>query len=156
MKRLFVLAFAAAALLALAGLAKAQDANGPACADISDTDWFYSGTFGDNASGDEATVHIFLDTASCRHVTYTLVVLDSLANQTFVIDASASGDGVSQNPETGEDVVTIEATIPEEDRDGNVCLYATTSIGRHVFDRAPDSSCVELVPGGTASGSGFG
>src|SRR5688572_14947513 len=99
MRRFLVLPLAAAALLALAGLAEAQDAKGPACVDMTDTDWFYNGTLGDNASGTTATVNIFVGTASCRHVTYTLVVLDSLADQTFVIDASAPGDGVSQNSE---------------------------------------------------------
>jgi hypothetical protein len=156
MRKVLALPLLALAVVLPTGLATAapDDVRGPACADIIDTDWIYSG------DGTTGTVNIHLDVASCPYVTYTLVVLDGLSDQDFVIDASAVGDGESVNPETGEDVVTVEATVPEGERDGEICLYATTSIGRHVFDRAPDAtnnpSCVELIPGGSGGASGFG
>jgi len=152
MRKVLVLTVIAIAFALSAGwaIAAENDARGPACADIVDTDWFYS------PDGTTATVIIHLDVASCPYVTYKLVVLDSLTNQTLVIDDSAPGDGVSLNELTGEDVVTVEATVPEGQRDGTICLYATTSIGNHVFDRAPDATCVELIPGGSAGGLGFG
>lgn len=161
MRRVLALPLIAVALLIPAGLATAalDDANGPACTDITDVDFFYNGVPTDAASGTEATVIIHLDTASCQSVTYTLVVLDSLADPREVTRASLRGDGDSVNPETGEDTVTVAATIPTLDRDGEVCLYATTSVGRRVFDRAPDANlspnCVELIPGGTGGGGGF-
>jgi hypothetical protein len=155
MRKVLALPLLALAVVFPTGLATAaDDVNGPPCANIVDTDWGYS------ADGATATVNIHLDVASCPYVTYTLVVQDSLTNQTFVIDASEVGDGVSLVPETGADVVTVQAAVPEEDQDGFICLYTTTSIGKHVFDRAPDAtndpSCVELSPGGSGGASGFG
>lgn len=144
----------ALALSAGWAIAAENDVRGPACADIIDTDFIYS------SDGTTATAQIHLDVASCPFVTYTLVVLDSETDQRFVIDASEPGDGDPLNPETGEDVVIVEATVPEGERDGTICLYVTTSIGQRVFDRAPDAtndpSCVELIPGGSAGGLGFG
>jgi hypothetical protein len=162
MRKVLALPLLALAVVLPTALATAaDDVNGPACANIVDTDWGYNGNPEDPASGTTATVIIHLDVASCPYVTYTLVVLDSLSDQDFVIDGSEVGDGDPINPETGEDVVTVQATVPEGDeRDGTVCLYATTSVGKHVFDRAPDATnnpdCVSLIPGGTGGASGFG
>jgi hypothetical protein len=156
-KRLLAIPVLAVALAASAAIAPAalDDANGPTCTDITDSSWAYSL---DQAT---ATVDIFVDAASCPFVTYSLVVQDSAGETTIVAGNDAPGDGVELAP--GLDVVTVSATIPLGEQDGLVCLYATTSIGRHVFDRAPDSGsgspagsgCVELAPGGTGAGSGW-
>lgn len=152
MKKLLVISVVALALAATAASAPAavDDVNGPACADITDTSWLYS------ADGSTATVDIELGTASCPSVTYTLWVVDSAADSTPVSSASMRGDGTALSP--GLDVVTVQAGVPAADQDGEVCLYATTSLGRHVFDWAPDAdltpNCVELVPGGSGGVSG--
>jgi hypothetical protein len=151
-KKLLVIPVVALALAAMAGSAPAavDDVNGPACADITDTSWLYS------ADGSPATVDIELGTASCPSVSYTLWVVDSATDSTPVSSASVRGDGVALAP--GLDVVTVQADVPAADQDGEVCLYATTSVGRHVFDRAPDAdltpNCVELIPGGSGGVSG--
>jgi hypothetical protein len=147
-KKLLVIPVIALALAVTAASAPAaiDDVKGPACADITDTSWLYS------TDGATATVEILLGTASCPSVSYTLWVVDSAAESTPVSSASKRGDGAALGE--GLDVVTVEAAVPPDDRDGEVCLYATTSIGRHVFDRAPDADCLELVPGGTGGFSG--
>ncbi len=152
MKKLFVIPVVALALAAMAAPAPAavDDVSGPACADITDTSWLYS------FDGQTAIVDIELGTASCPTVSYKLWVVDSDTDSTPVSSASVRGDGAALSP--GLDVVTVQAAIPSADQDGEVCLYATTSIGRHVFDWAPDANlspnCLELVPGGTGGFSG--
>jgi hypothetical protein len=154
MRKVLALPLVAVALLIPAGLATAalDDAKGPTCADITDSDWFYNGVSTNPASGTTATVILFLDTASCSNISYTLVVQDSAADETFVNSNFARGDGDASN------AITVTTAVPEGARDGEVCLYATTSSGRHVFDRAPDAdlspNCVELTPGGTGGGGG--
>jgi len=155
MKRALALPLIAAALAIPAGLATAapDDVRGPACADIVDTDFSYS------ADGATVETHLFLDTASCLRISYTLVVLDSAASPTSVTENSLPGDGDPDGTggTPGTDSVTVTATVPQQDRDGEVCVYATTSAGRHVFDRAPDTAvlnCFELEPG-TPAGGGF-
>jgi hypothetical protein len=151
-KKLLVIWVVALALAAMAASAPAavDDVKGPACADITDTSWLYS------TDGATATVDIQLGTASCPAVSYTLWVVDSATDSTPVNSANMRGDGAALAP--GLDVVTVQASVPVADRDGFVCLYATTSIGRHIFDWAPDTdltpNCVELSPGGTGGVSG--
>ena len=152
MKKLLVISVVALALAVTAASAPAaiDDVKGPACADITSTSWLYS------SDGSTATVDIELGTASCPSVTYTLWVVNSDDDSTSVNSASMRGDGTELSP--GLDVVTVQADVPTADQDGIVCLYATTSVGRHVFDRAPDAdldpNCVELTPGGTGGVSG--
>jgi hypothetical protein len=162
MRKVLALPLLALAVVLPTGLATAapDDVNGPACADIIDSDWVYS------SDGSEATAILFLDTASCPSVTYTLVVQDSDTETAIQATAAASGDRTADNASgPGTDSVTLSATVAVPDRDTEVCLYATTSIGMHVFDRAPDADgvstlpdadCVELIPGGTGGASGFG
>jgi len=162
MRRVVVLPLIALALVVPAGWATAavDDVKGPTCADIIESDWFYSGD-GTPASGIVATLTLFLPTASCPSVSYTLVVQDSLTNTTIVATETMRGDRDADGTSgPGTDSVTVTATVPESARDGTVCLYATTSVGRHVFDRAPDATlnpnCVSLIPGGSAGGVGYG
>jgi hypothetical protein len=151
-KRLLAIPVLALALAVSAAVAPAalDDANGPTCVDITDTSWIYS------ADGSTATVDISLGTASCPFVTYSLVVQDEVSVTTVVASDGVGGDGTELAP--GLDVVSVSADVPAAERDGTVCLFATTSIGRHVFDRAPDAdltpNCIELVPGGTGGGTG--
>lgn len=163
MKRLIVLPLVVLGLALPAGwaIAAAPDAKGPPCADITRADFRYNGVNTDPASGDTATVTIELDVASCERITYTLFVLDDLATKAPVTDAKVSGDGVADLPD-GKDVIEVNATIPTtptNERDGSICVYATTSDGRREIDRVPDASfahCFELIPGGSGGGAGFG
>jgi hypothetical protein len=151
-KKLLLIPVVALAFAAMAASAPAavDDVKGPACADITSTSWLYS------TDGSTAILDIELGTASCPSVSYTLWVVESAIDSTPVSSASMRGDGTALTPEL--DVVTVQADVPAPDQDGVVCLYATTSIGRHVFDWAPDAdltpNCVELLPGGTGGVSG--
>jgi hypothetical protein len=158
MRHVLALALIAVALGLPAGwaLAAPDDATGPPCANISNTDWGYS------SDGATATVTIFLDTTSCTGISHTLFVQDSVSET--VIEATSIpvfGDGEADNTSgPGTDSVTVTATVPLSAQDGEVCLFATTSKGgRNTFDRAPDATlspnCVELTPGGTGGGGGW-
>lgn len=151
MKRVLALVAGVFAALIAAGVAMA-DARGPACAEITDTTWSYS------SDGTTATVTIFVEAATCPKLSYSLFAQDSLTDSTPVGSASLPGDGEADNTTgPGTDSITVTANVAEQD--GTVCLYATTSRGRHVSDRAPNEGqspqCIELTPGGTAAGGGF-
>ena len=157
MRKVLAFPLVALALLGPAGWATAalDDVKGPACADITDSSWAYS------EGGDTASVDLFVASASCPSVTYTLYAQNSVTGTdatTIVGSGTLSGDGDALF-EDGTDFVGLTASIPAEYQDGEVCLYVTTSVGRHVFDRAPDANlstnCVSLVPGGRYGGSGF-
>lgn len=150
MRRVLAFPLIALALLGPAGWATAadDDVRGPRCADITSSSWLYSG------DGATATVDLFVASASCPSVSYTLVVQDSLSVTAIVATEPARGDGDAFFAD-GTDFVTLTAEIPVDDRDGAVCLYATTSVGRHVFDRARDAGCLPLIPNGTGGGGGF-
>lgn len=144
MRKVLALPLIAAALAFPAGLAMASDVTGPACADITAADFGYS------ADGLTATVNLDLGSASCPGVSYTLVAQDDVNETTIVGVGSTRGDGN----------VPITVTAPISEQDGWVCLYAVTSAGGRVFDRAPDASnspnCLRLFPGGSGGGVGFG
>ena len=158
MRKVLVLPLLALAVVLPAALATAaDDVDGPACANITDPDFFY-------APGEETVnVNLHIDAASsCPFIRYTLFAQDETGVSTIVAEASVQGDG---EPLFGSptDVVSVEATTTEQD--GTVCVYATTSVGPHVFDRAPDADgvstppdadCVELRPGDSGGGVGFG
>jgi hypothetical protein len=148
MRKVFALPVLLFALFAVAEVAVAEDVNGPKCADITSSSWIYS------PDGTTATVDLILAAASCPSFSYTLFAQDSETDTSSVgTPESAGGNGAALPDGTG--FVSLTMDIPADDRDGEVCLYATTSVGRHVFDRAPNSGCIELIPGGTAGGSGF-
>jgi hypothetical protein len=149
MKRLVgiaMLAAAAAVALALpaAGTGAPPDVKGPKCANIFLTA-NYSGTLGGPAT---VSGNLTTPTApSCSTAVYTVYVYDAsgttlLGSQTF------SGDGV-----TDEFAYSIAVSnAPQQ-----VCVSATSTIGGHIADAAPNSGCglLELnPPGGGASGFG--
>lgn len=140
--RTLVLAPALALVLATpAGAAPASDTDvrGPACADITDG----AGVF----DGSDVNFRLTLAAPSCRSVTYNLVVLDEDGDTTPIATATASGDGSSNQ--------VFFTDVAASDPDGTVCVYATTRVGNHVFDRAPDEGCMELTVDGPPSGQKF-
>jgi hypothetical protein len=126
-----LLALLGAAALALGAVPAAQavgnDAKGPACTDI---------IAGDGVTTGSSVQFVFSVAApSCPQVTYTTYVVDERGDTTPIASSSVSGDGSTD----------LFFTIPFTDDDPTVCVYSTTSIGKHVFDRAPDSNCVSLT-----------
>lgn len=138
-RMLLALAGAAALFLGVAPAVNAigNDVKGPACADIVAGDGFNTG----------GSVQFMLSVAapSCAPVTYTMYVLDEPGDVTPLATAKLSGDGSTD----------LLFSIAVTDDDDTVCVYSTTSIGRHVFDRAPDSGCVTLTVGSGPPGQDY-
>lgn len=129
MKRIVAISMLALTITGLLAVpVAAQDVRGPRCADIVDGSGVYDGS--------TVNFRITTEAASCRAVTYTLYVLDEEGGALL---ASQSKRG------TGNNQVFFNVSV--SDPDETVCVYATTSVGRHVFDRAPDSGCVDLTVG---------
>jgi hypothetical protein len=160
MKRLLVLALLALGLTIVvvptASPARPNDADaqGPPCGEI---------TNGDGAYSLEGVIDftVFLQAPACSFVTYTFVVTDTAGNTL----TSVSPDAEVCTPETPSGgcvhfSVNLGASGPSP-----VCVYATTTIGGHLIDRAPNLSdfpCPEsspstpLVKGGSGASGGFG
>lgn len=151
---------ALAALLLLSAPASAasgfaHDSKGPACTNIIPTD----GVNNSDGSFDTATqtvnFQIVLADVSCADVTYTLYVLDE-GNSSTAVTTWQLGNGSS-------DLVQF-VNVPVSSADGDVCVYATTSKGSKLYDRAPDATpkdpndveCVVITDSGSGGGSRFG
>jgi len=117
------------------------DAKGPPCANIS-AGFLYT------AEATEVRADLQTPVASCTFVTYTLYVESSPATE----PVSVMGDGTADLGDAG-DLIRLSASV--NDSDQMICVYATSSIGTHVIDRAPNDGCVPLTPGGTGGGGGF-
>jgi hypothetical protein len=137
MKRtLTALLVAAASTTLLAGPAIAapassdRDVSGPACLDVLDGLRSYV--------GDQLTVTLQLAAPACKFATYQLTVEDAGTSTTYVPTSfDASGNPVFAVTTSGETFV---------------CVTATTSIGKRVFDRAPDENCIEVANDGSSPG----
>ena len=137
-ERVLVLIAAVAALAATvsptAGSAPStSDVKGPACADIVQNN--ASATSNGLYTDAGVQFRIALAAPSCKYVTYTLYVLDA-SGTTQLSSASVQGDGT--------DVLFLDAAGSGD----SVCVYLTTSVGNHVFDRAPDTGCGVLALNG--------
>lgn len=147
MKRfLALLAAGAAAAAALAVPSGAVDTKGPACADIV----FGDGGFSFFATQPPSAVvdwRFDLAAPSCAGVTYTLSVYD-LAGERLLGTETVSGVSGASSLNFSEAFVGAAADP------AGVCLVGTTSIARHVADRAPDQSCAPITPDGSG-GVGF-
>jgi hypothetical protein len=122
MKRMFVLPLlgAAVALSVFASGAVGGTPTDPSrgCADIEGgADFHWDGT---NISGSMTLV-----APACKSVTYTLYILNNAGGTVL---ASVGGVPFSGNPT----VVQFNTTV--QDTDSQVCVYATSSSGGHVFD----------------------
>lgn len=119
----------------------------PGCVDVVDVDPSGSGQESRAAYFDnEVTAKLFLAEPSCRKAVYTLYVLDTSGE----IIALQRVRNVS-----GEAFLEFELKGVATD-DNEVCVYATTTIGKTLYDRAPDEGCVTLFQDGSpGSGSTF-
>jgi hypothetical protein len=155
-KRLIALLTLGVALAALLPVSSgAVDTRGPACADIVFGDGSYAVNDLSTAPPTplaEPTLTWRFDLAapSCAAVTYTLYIYDSTGTTLL-------GDPLTVTGVSGASSIEFTQTFngagePTADPDG-VCLVGTTSLGRHVADRAPDEGCVPVAPD---SGGGVG
>jgi hypothetical protein len=154
-KRFLALIAVGAAVTALLPVSSAAvDTQGPRCADIVSGDGGYALT--DPATGEPLPQpaldwDFVLASPSCAAVTYTLYIYDSSGDTLL---ATQTVTGVS-----GATRIEFAQTFngpgePTADPDG-VCLVGTTSLGRHVADRAPDGDeCAPIVPD-SSGGVGF-
>jgi hypothetical protein len=157
MKRLLVLALLALGLTIVvaptASPARESDAKGPPCGNITNGDGGYSLT-------GVIDFTVFLQAPACSFVTYSFVVTDTSGNMI----TSASPDAQTCTPETPDGGCVHFSVNLGESGPSTVCVYATTSVGGHEIDRAPnvsDPSCPasspssSLVKGGAGAAGGF-
>jgi hypothetical protein len=128
------------------------DAQGPPCANIVDGDGSYTGTVG--GSGTVAFT-IQLQAPACAFVTYSFFVTDTAGNP-IAPTGPVTGDtqGCTLLPPAAgcDHFVYNIASSPS-----TVCVYATTSIGGHIVDRAPnisDPTCPASSPSISLPSSG--
>jgi hypothetical protein len=110
------------------------DAQGPPCANIVDGDGSYTGTVGESGTVDFT---IQLQASVCSFVTYSFFVTDTAGNP-IAPTGPVTGDTQTCTLSTGagcDQFVYDIASSPS-----TVCVYATTSIGGHIIDRAPNFS----------------
>lgn len=146
MRKLFIAPLTAALLLAT--MAIPVIARGPACVDLlsqnPDTlvlsDAAYDGSL--------VAARIFLADDQCRQATYTIYVLDDEGDSTTLVTESLSGDSAEG--------AQVEFFVNATASDSDVCVYVESSIGRHVFDRAPSDGCVTRFDDGSSPGGGKG
>jgi hypothetical protein len=154
LKRFLALLAVGAAVTALLPVsAGAVDTQGPPCADIIGGDGGY--LVHDPITGEELSQPVLdwdfvLASPSCAAVTYTLYIYDS-DGTTLLATQTVSG---SSGATTIEFTQTFNGGGPTADLEG-VCLVGTTSVGRHIADRAPDGEgCAPIEPD-SAGGVGF-
>jgi hypothetical protein len=152
-KQFFALLAVGAAVATLSAVASGAppDTTGPPCADIVDGLAGYlihDPITGEPLSQPVLDLDLFLASPSCASVTYTL---DVYASDETTLLATVTGV-------RGAESVHFTQTFngvgePTADLEG-LCLVATTSLGRHVADRAPDQGCVTVEPD-SSGGVGF-
>lgn len=120
--------------LGVPATAARPEATGPACADIDDG-FGYTADQDGNGSW-TLTFELVPIAPSCAKVTYTVYVLESGTDLTPLASQSMPGNGTT----------SLIYTFLDVDNDDTVCVYATTGIGGAIFDRAPDSGCMEVSP----------
>jgi hypothetical protein len=142
MKRIFVLPLLGAAL-ALSVFASGAVGGMPAdpsrgCADI-------EGGAGFSWDGTNIGGSITLVAPACKSVTYTLYILNNAGGTVL-----ASVDGVPFNS-PGSTAVQFNTTV--QDTDTQVCVYATSSSGGHIFDVGAPTGEQCLVVDQTSGGA---
>lgn len=114
----------------------------PACADIARLGWAFIGSSDPETAGTGKVVsQMELAAPACRGFTYTVYAVEDGSDRVL---GSATVRGVRSHR-----VVLTFADIPVGTSQ-DVCVYATSSAGAHVFDRVPnvDGSCFVAMAGG--------
>ena len=109
---------------------------GPACADIVSV----SGSFLEPTPSEKAKITPQLELAadSCRSFTYTVYVLDETGTVLITSQAVRGGGGTTLQFESMFLPTGVNAA----------CVYVTSGVGNHVFERAPDVGCIVLQSSG--------
>jgi len=129
---------AAAFLLALVtvGSASADHADvNKKCADIVDGEINYDGT--------SVRFDMQLARASCSSITYTVHVADISCPATAGACSDTQPVPIGSESAKGDKSDNLEFQVPASSSDGDdrVCVYATSSRGARLLDRAPDAGC---------------
>jgi hypothetical protein len=105
---------------------------GPACADIVGV----GGSFLEPTLTEKAKITPKLELAadSCRAFTYTVYVLDETGTTLLTSQEVRGGGGTTVQFES----IFLPAGV------NAACVYVTSGVGRHVFDRAPAEGCIVL------------
>lgn len=141
MKKIIALGFAALAMAAVApSVAGADDVRGPSCVDI-----IGDGSGGSYLASGLVTVRVALASPNCEQFDYSVVAVTSQGEVPLTL--------VGQN-EAGT-LVFFQGSV--DPTNASVCIYGTTSVGdsHHVFDRAPDTGCIDVPREGSPSFGGF-
>ena len=151
MHRLLVLALLAIGLTTVlaptATPAAPGDAQGPACANITNGDGGYS----DAGVVDFA---VFLQAPACSFVDYSFFVTDTEGNALTPVTAIQDANCTPETPDGG--CIHFVYTLPSGSPD-TICVSATTSIKSHVTDVAPNLSLTAcLLKGAGGATGGFG
>lgn len=123
---------------------------GPPCADIGEGGGSYStapGTTQEFVSAQAETAAV-----ACDRVAYTLNVY-STSGTLLTTDAASIAD-VDTDGDGDADISSLNFFVEVPDGPAAVCVTITSSVGRHVFDSAPDSlqsGCL-LLDGGVPAG----
>lgn len=106
---------------------------GPACADIVGV----SGSFLEPTDTEKAKITPKLELAadSCRAFSYTVYVLDESGTTLLTSQEVRGGAGATVQFESMYLATGVNAA----------CVYVTSGVGRHVFDRAPAEGCIVLT-----------
>jgi hypothetical protein len=116
-----------------------DDANGPNCMDIVAGSGAFDGT--------AVSMLVQLGKTGCSYGIYTVNVLGADANGRYTVPLAQQTQTADSMVKLLDDQTGLGFRIPVSA--SKVCVYATTAIGVHAFDRAPDleGSCVVMTPG---------
>ncbi len=157
MKRLRILAFGAAIVVALVVPASASaygDVKGPKCADLVAGDSSKASYQVGAAAGTYMVdVQLQLSAPSCSNVEYTFEVYAADGTTLLVSATRAGGDGAT-DAQTGLPVIVLHVEFAGDGAPVNT--VATTSRNGKVLDRGPDLGFVTLDLGSAGAGRGYG
>jgi len=134
--RRFAFALSTAVLMSMFAVAPAEasgDAAGPPCSDITDGGAIWDGT--------TLTVKMVLANPACAQVTYTAYASTDSAASPFPSTTTYRLDS------SGALFFSLPVADPDPLRCSYAYFYATTSLGQHVADRAPDLRYAQVGDG---------
>jgi hypothetical protein len=138
LRKIIVLGIAALALAMVVPSLASADVKGPQCNDIVGG----SGTYG--ATG-QLNFTLELAEAACKQFNYTYFV--QLADGTVV--------ELAPHAQTPDGMILAYQGQIDPAANETICVWATSSAGNHVFDRAPDTGCFTIARSSSPGFTGF-